>query len=89
MDFGDKEIQGLITGAIGGLTVGFIHALIAGAIISPLMTGHLFYSYGVDLVGAIAGEIIKDIFLGAIMGAIGAFVAMYLIQQTKQQPNAT
>ena len=78
MEFGNKEIDGLITGALGGLTVGFIHALIAGIIIAPLMEGSLFYSYGHDVIGAMFGEIIKDIILGAVMGAIGAFVAIYL-----------
>jgi len=85
MKFGNKEIDGLITGALGGLTVGFIYALIAGGIIAPLMTGSLVYSHGSDLAGAIIGEIIQDIILGAILGAIGAFVAMYLSKQTKQQ----
>ena len=78
MDFGTKEREGLITGALGGLTVGFIHALIAGVIIAPLMTGHLFYSYGANVFGAMIREIIQDILLGAVMGAIGAFVAIYL-----------
>jgi len=84
MDFGDKEIQGVITGAVGGLSAGFIHALIAGLIIAPLMTGHVFYSYGFDVLGAMVGELIKDVVIGAIMGALGAFIAMVLIQQSKQ-----
>ena len=72
-----EENQEILTeGALAGAIVGFIHALLAGAIIAPLMTGSFFYSYGVGIIGAMISEIIKDVILGGIMGAIGAYVAL-------------
>ena len=75
MSFEENEST-LTEGAIAGIITGFFHALIVGFIIAPLMYGALFYHPGPGVLGAMITELIKDMFLGAIMGAIGAYVAL-------------
>lgn len=75
MSFEENEST-FIEGAIAGIIAGFVHALIAGGIVAPLMFGAFFYHPGPGVLGAIISELIKDMFLGAIMGAIGAYIAL-------------
>jgi hypothetical protein len=81
MALSDQNVKWLVTGAVVGAVVGLIHALIAGLVIAPLMTGTLFYSWGDNLIGTILVEFIRDAGLGAVMGGIGAFAAIYLVKQ--------
>ena len=81
MGFLEKNMDNIINGAFAGATIGIIHALIAGLIIAPIMTGTIFYSYEGNLIIAMLVDVIRDIALGGAMGAIGAFLALYLAQQ--------
>jgi hypothetical protein len=83
MAFSDQNIKWLLTGAVAGVVVGLIHALIAGLVIAPLMTGTFFYSWGDDLIGTILMEFVRDAGLGAVIGGIGAFAAIFMVKQKR------
>ena len=74
--FIEENESTLIEGAIAGIIAGFVHALIAGGIVAPLMFGSFFYHPGPGVLGALISELIKDVALGAIMGVIGTYFAI-------------
>lgn len=70
------DLQKIMGGAILGGTVAFLHHIIAGVIIAPIMSGSLFYAGGPGMLGFIISDTVVMTVIGVILGAIGAFVAL-------------
>jgi hypothetical protein len=78
MDPEDLDLEKIMGGAILGATVAFLHHIIAGVIIAPIMSGSLFYAGGPGMLGFIISDTVVMTLVGAVLGAIGAFVAPYI-----------
>ena len=70
------EISRLYRGILGGVIVAFVHTLVADGLIATVLTGRLFYNYGGNILWVIVSETSQNIILGAILGAIGAYIAI-------------
>jgi uncharacterized membrane protein len=71
----DALVNGAILGAVVGLVYGIVALIVSGIAVSSASLGLFSFSpFGV-------GDLITRLIVGAIDGAIGAFVYMYLVQQ--------
>jgi hypothetical protein len=68
----DRLYRGILSGAI----VGFLHTIVADGLIGTLMTGRFFYAHGGNIIGVVVGETVKNIILGGVLGALGAYIAI-------------
>ena len=70
------ELTRLSRGILNGAIVGFLHTIFADGIIATLMSGRFFYHYGGNLLFTVISETSQNIILGAILGTIGAYIAI-------------
>lgn len=70
------DINQLMTGILVGAIIGFLHTIVADGLVATLMTGHFFYFYGGSILFIVISEIVKNIIMGGILGAIGAYIAL-------------
>ena len=70
------EFSRLYRGILSGVIVGFLHTLVADGFIATVLTGRLFYNYGGNILWVIVSETSQNIILGAVLGAIGAYIAI-------------
>jgi succinate dehydrogenase/fumarate reductase cytochrome b subunit len=77
LNTGELDMEKIVGGAAVGGVAALIHHFIAGVVIAPIMWGSLFYGEG-GLAGGIAADTVVMVIVGLVMGAIGAFLALYI-----------